>query len=100
MQSDIHTADFRKCLSRASFSHFDTSQRRFGICLKFCLTSPSDVVSCLKADSIRHLLHANRNPPLGIMELRPENPLLLAIIEEAQSSSAAIIPNFGDDRLP
>jgi hypothetical protein len=34
------------------------------------------------------------------VELRPENPLLLAIVEEAQSSSSAIIAYFGDNRLP
>jgi hypothetical protein len=34
------------------------------------------------------------------MELRPENPLLLVIVEEAQSSGSAIIPYFGDSGLP
>lgn len=34
------------------------------------------------------------------MKLRPENPLLLAGIEEAQTSSATVIADFGNDRLP
>src|SRR5436190_22529213 len=47
-----------------------------------------------------HLFHPNRNPFFRIQKLRPENPLLLAIIEKAESSSAAIIADFGDNRLP
>jgi hypothetical protein len=34
------------------------------------------------------------------VKLRPENPLLLAGIEEAQTSSATVIADFGNDRLP
>jgi hypothetical protein len=47
-----------------------------------------------------HHFHANRKPLPHIVKFRPENPSLLTIIEEAQTSSATFIADFGDYRLP
>ena len=47
-----------------------------------------------------HHFHTNWEPLPHIVKLRPENPLLLTIIEEAQKSSATFIADFGNYRLP
>lgn len=45
------------------------------------------------------LFHANRDPFPRMMKLRPKNPLLLAVIEEAEVPSMASIASFGHDCL-
>src|SRR6266446_10322280 len=79
MLSDFHAADFFVSACREPVSHISPTFRlRIRVCLEFCLTSTSDVANCPKTASFRYLPCANENPPLGIVELRPENPLLLA----------------------
>ena len=46
------------------------------------------------------VFHTNRKPLSFMKKLRPKNPLCLAVIEEAQVPSMAIMAGFGDDCLP
>jgi hypothetical protein len=46
------------------------------------------------------VFHTNRKPLSFMKKLRPKNPLFLAVIEEAQVPSMAIIAGFCHDRLP
>jgi hypothetical protein len=46
------------------------------------------------------VFHTNRKPLSFMKKLRPKNPLCLAVIEEAQVPSMAIMAGFCHDCLP